>query len=154
MVTHSTVSDQRQKAVFRQLVTLLFSGRMRGCLFFPFTWTRLMSTIYELDILTPFEIWEVELDHSTIKFYTPLLLTPFRLEDDPDDPDENEYIAVRCPELAISSFGTNIEELESAIRSDIRFAWRHFVQADDSRLTSDARAIKENYLAIAEAIDG
>ena len=94
------------------------------------------------------------LDNSTVKFDKPLLLTPFRLEDDPDDPDENEYFAVRCPELAISSFGANIEELESAIRSDIRFAWRHFVQTDDSRLTSEARAIKKNYLAIAEAVDG
>ena len=113
-----------------------------------------MSQTNEITLLAPIEIWEVMLDNSTIKFFEPLVLTPFRLEDDPDDIDENEYLAVRCPELAISSFGADLEELESAIRSDIRFAWRHFVLADDSQLTPDAKVIKDRYLAVAEAVDG
>jgi len=105
-------------------------------------------------LLAPIEIWEVILDDKTIKFHQPLVLTPFLLEDDPDEPGENEYLAVKRPDLAIGSFGADIEELESAIRSDIRFAWRHFVQTDDFHLTAVARDVKNNYLAIAEAIDG
>jgi len=113
-----------------------------------------MSVIEKLDILAPFEIWEVLLDNSTIQFHQPLLLTPQRMPHDPDEPGDVEYWEVEVPKLAISSYGINQEELGAAIRSDIRFAWRHFVMADDSLLTSDAKTIKDNYLAIAEAVDG
>jgi len=44
--------------------------------------------------------------------------------------------------------------LLSAVQSDIRFVWNHFVQTDDAQLTADARAIKDYYLSIAEVIDG
>ena len=113
-----------------------------------------MSLTIEPATLAPFEIWEVLLDDSTIKFHEPLVLEPYWLEDDSDDPDENEYLAVEHPELAISSYGINYDELVSAVQSDIRFAWKHFVQTDDTQLTADARAIKDYYLSIAEVIDG
>jgi len=112
-----------------------------------------MSIANDTALLVSVEIWEVMLDNSTIKFHKPLVLTPTLMPDDPDEPEDTEYLQVDDPKLAISSFGMDIEELESAIRSDIRFAWRHFVLADDSQLTPDAKAIKENYLAIAEAVD-
>ena len=104
--------------------------------------------------LAPFEIWEVMLDdYTTVKFHEPLTLTPTWMPDDPDEPDDHEYLLVEYPELAISSYGVDYEELVCAIRSDIRFAWRHFVQADDSQLTRDVKVVKDNYLAIAEEID-
>jgi hypothetical protein len=112
-----------------------------------------MSPVTETALLAPVEIWEVILNNSTIKFHKPLILTPTFMPDDPDEPDENEYLTVDVPELAISSHGITTEELESAIRSDIRFAWRHFVQAEDYQLAPDAMIIKKSYLAIAEAVD-
>ena len=113
-----------------------------------------MSYTTETDVLAPLEIWEVMLDdYTTIKFREPLVLTPSWMPDDPDEPDDNEYLEVDCPELAISSYGVDHEELACAIRSDIRFAWRHFVQADDHQLTRDAKTIKDHYLSIAEEID-
>ena len=112
-----------------------------------------MSYAIETDVLAPFEIWSVTLDDdTTIKFHEPLMLTPTWMPDDPDEPDDNEYLQVECPELAISSYGIDHDELVCAIRSDVRFAWRHFVLADDHQLTADAKVVKENYLAIAEAL--
>jgi hypothetical protein len=110
-----------------------------------------MSLTSEAVLLAPVEIWEVMLDNSTIKFFEPLVVKPEILP--PEEPGDKTYLTVDVSKLAISSFGVNMEELESAIRSDIRFAWRHFVMADDNQLTSDANVIKKNYLALAEAID-
>jgi hypothetical protein len=112
-----------------------------------------MRQVTEPALLAPVEIWEVALSDSIIKFFQPLILTPTFMPDDPDEPDENEYLKVDVPELAISSHGTTTEELVAAIRSDIRFAWRHFVRANDNQLAPDALIIKKSYLAIAEAID-
>ena len=112
-----------------------------------------MSYATDTDVLAPFEIWQVMLDDErTIKFNEPLMLTPTWMPDDPEEPDDNEYLQVERPELAISSYGVDYEELVCAIRSDIRFAWRHFAQADDTQLTREAKAIKDNYLAIAEVL--
>ncbi len=102
--------------------------------------------------LAPTEIWEVMLDNSTIKFHEPLVLQTVILP--PESPTDRIYLVVEHPELAISSYGVNLEELELAVRSDISFAWRHFVQADDTILAPDAKAVKENYLAVAEEING
>jgi hypothetical protein len=110
-----------------------------------------LSLVQETAVIAPFEIWEVMLDHSTIKFFEPLVLTPEILP--PEEPGDRTYLTVDVPELAISSHGIDIEELVSAIRCDIRFAWRHFVRAKDTKLTADAKKIKYNYLAIAEATD-
>lgn len=111
-----------------------------------------MSTAKTTDLLAPIEIWEILLDNSTIKFHKPLVLKPEILP--PESPTDRVFLSVDVSELAISSFGTTMDELESAIRSDIRFAWRHFVQADDSLLASDAKAIKASYLALAGGVDG
>ena len=106
----------------------------------------------ESTALAPFEIWEVMLDdYSTIKFNEPLIVEPEILP--PEEPGDRTYLTVDVPHLAISSYGIDMETLESAIRCDIRFAWRHFVQADDVLLMADAKAVKENYLSIAEVYD-
>jgi hypothetical protein len=113
----------------------------------------MMTTVHNVTSLAPFEIWEVMFDNRTIKFHQPLILTPIWMSDDPDKSDESEYMEVEFPELAISSYGANIEELESAVRSDIRVAWKLYVLADDSQLTPDAVAVKNNYLAISGLVD-
>ena len=113
-----------------------------------------MPTIQSAASLAPFEIWEVMFDNQTIKFFDRLVLTPQWMPHDPDEPGDIEYMEVEMPELAISSYGTDIEELESAVRSDIRFAWKHYVRADDSQLTPDAIEVKNNYLKLAEVVDG
>jgi len=110
------------------------------------------------DVLAPFEIWEVILDDSTIKFFEPLLLTPCWLEDDPDDPDDppvtdREYLGVERPDLEIFASGTNRRELWSSIYSDIRSAWLHFVRAESDRLSPHGARIKKNYLQIAREVD-
>ncbi len=102
--------------------------------------------------LAPFEIREVMLDNSTIRFREPLVLTPEWLPDDPNDPDENEYLTVKVPELNISAVGSDIEELVDCVQSCINFGWRHYVQPDDSQLNYQIREIKRNYLAIAEEV--
>ncbi len=104
--------------------------------------------------LAPFEIWEVMLDNSTIKFHEPLVLTPTRMPHDPDEPGDVEYWEVEVPELAISSWGEDHDELVSAVHGDICFAWRYFVEADDTQLAADAKAVKKAYLEMAEVIDG
>ena len=112
----------------------------------------LTSLTTQTDTLAPFEVWQVMLDHSTIKFFEPLLLTPFWLEDDPDDPDEDEYLAVKRPDLDLSSWGRNRRELWNCICGDIREAWECFVQVPDSRLSEKGKKIKRAYLAIAEEV--
>jgi len=91
------------------------------------------------------------LDNATIRFKEPLVLTPIPVSDDPDEPDDTNYMMVEYPELAISSVGT-IGELEIAVRADIRYAFRHFVMASDDQLTQATRAVKQNYLAIVEIV--
>jgi hypothetical protein len=109
----------------------------------------------QTDILAPFEIWEVPLDVSkTLKFHNPLILKPEWLPDDPDEPDENDYLSVIYPDLAIDSCGSDREELQKAIISDIRFAWRHFVQLPDNDLSGKSLTIKHYYLANTEVVDG
>ncbi len=103
--------------------------------------------------LAPFEIWEVMLDNSTIKFHQPLMLQPEWLPDDPDEPDENEYLSVKMPELAINVYAENFDDLLEAVHSAIRIAWRVFVRVPDDRLIPSTKEIQQNYLAIAEEID-
>jgi hypothetical protein len=104
------------------------------------------------ELLAPFEIWEIQLDSQTIKFFEPLLLTPFWLEDDPNDPDEDEYLAVKHADLDLSSWGRNRKELWNCIRGDIREAWECFVRIPDVRLSPKGQKIKNAYLAIAEEV--
>ena len=114
-----------------------------------------MTAIQGIVSLAPFEIWEVMFDNQTIKFFgQPLVLTPRWMPQDSEEPDEMVYMEVEVPELAISSYGTDIEELKSAVHSDIRFAWKHYVLTEDSQLTPDAVAVKKKYLAISEVVDG
>ena len=114
-----------------------------------------MSLIAESTILAPFEIWEVPLDDErVIKFNEPLILTPTWMPDDPDEPDDNEYPQVICPELNIDIWAENVDDLIEAVRYDIRFIWKHIVLMPDSALSKRAINIKKNHLAIAEVIDG
>ena len=102
-----------------------------------------------------FEIWEVMLENSTIKFYEPLILQPVLLPDDPEEPSppgKNNYMLVECPDLNISTFADTREDLLEFIHSDIRFAWRRIVQVDSARLDLQSLQIKRNYLALAEEI--
>jgi len=62
-------------------------------------------------------------------------------------------LEIEYPELAISVFGEDRRELLTCVRGDIRFAWKHYVQADDEKLSQECRQIKRNYLAFAEAVD-
>ncbi|MGL6227526.1 MAG: hypothetical protein ACRC10_12975 [Thermoguttaceae bacterium] len=109
-----------------------------------------MSTT--IDVLAPFEIWEVPLGLSTIKFHQPLVLTPSFLPDDPEEPDNNEYLCIECPELNISANGANREELLECVQVLIRHNWQHFVCLGNERLRAATRDIKNNYLAIAEEV--
>jgi len=116
-----------------------------------------ISQVDEAVLLAPFEIWEVMLDNSTIKFYEPLVLTPVPLPDDPDEPSrpgENNYVLIERPDLNISVFANTRDELEEFVCSEIRFVWQHFVQADDAKLNVETLAIKKTYLALAEVLDG
>ena len=112
-----------------------------------------MSQVTKTDLLAPFEVWEVQLGNRTIKFFEPLLLTPFWLEDDPNDPDEEEYLAVKHPDLDLISWGRDRKELWNSICGDVRSAWNHFVRAEVPRLSPHGAQIRENYLRIAEEVD-
>ena len=108
-------------------------------------------------ILAPFEIWEIQLGNRTIKFFEPLLLTPFWLEDDPNEPDDppvtrGEYLGVERPDLEIFANGVNRRELWNCICGDVRSAWLHFVRAEPDRLSPHGALIKKNYLRIAEEV--
>ena len=111
-----------------------------------------MNLTIEPATLAPFEIWEVPLDDSTIKFNEPLVLEPYWLEDDSDDPDDNEYLAVEYPDLDIISWGRNRKELWSCLRGDLREAWTCFVRMPDDRLSKKGKKIKSAFLAIAEEV--
>jgi hypothetical protein len=111
-----------------------------------------MSRIQETTCLVPFEIWEVQLGNRTIKFFEPLILTPFWHKTDPGD-QSPPYLGVEYPDLDISAFGANREELWRCIRGEIRFVWRRCVRQDDKKLSPQHRKLKANYLAIAEEIE-
>ena len=116
-----------------------------------------MSTIKQLDLLAPFEVWEVPFGHSVIKFFKPLVLTPVPLPDDPEEPSrpgENDYALIERPELNISVFANTRDELEEFVFSEIRFIWRHTVLAPDNTLDQESIMIKRNFLAVAEVADG
>ena len=123
----------------------------------------LTATDYVFEIasqeLAPFEIWEVPLDDDrVIRFFEPLVLTPFWLEDDSDNPDDasdsmHQYLGVERPDLEIFANGTNRRELWKSVCGDIRSAWIHFVRAEAPRLSSHGEQIKKNYLRIAEEVD-
>jgi hypothetical protein len=115
--------------------------------------SQICETARETDLLAPFEIWEIQLGDRTIKFFEPLLLTPCWLEDDdPTDPDDDEYLCVERSDIDLSSWGRNRKELWNCIRGDIREAWECFVQIPDDRLTKEGKKIKNAYLAIAEEV--
>ena len=107
-------------------------------------------------MLAPFEIWEVPYGDATIKFHEPLILTPTWMPDDPesDEPDENEYLQVLYPELAIDVYGEDRNDLLEAVYSNISMNWKNYVQRDDSRHSPRTKVIKYAFLAIAEVIDG
>ena len=103
-----------------------------------------MSLATKTDLLAPFEIWEVVLDNSTIKFFEPLILQPVRISRD------EEYWLVEVPELMISTFGDERRSVQSGVLSDIRDAWKHIVSLPDDRLSQNGKKVKQSYLAIAE----
>jgi len=111
-----------------------------------------MSITETLDVLAPFEIWEVLLDGSTIKFYEPLVLKPEVLP--PESPTDRAYLIVDVPDLDISVVAIDYSELLSCVRSDIRMIWDNCVRKDDAFLTPKNRIIKQRYLSMAEEIDG
>ena len=110
-----------------------------------------MPQVSETTYLAPFEIWEIQLGDRTIKFFEPLILTPFWHKTDPEDQGPS-HLGVECPDLDISAFGANREELWRCIRGEIRFVWRRCVRQDDKKLSPQHRKLKSNYLAIAEEI--
>jgi len=109
-----------------------------------------MSITETLDVLAPFEIWEVLLDDSTIKFYEPLVLKPEVLP--PEEPGDPLYWTVEVPELDISAFGRDWYELWNCICDDIRMSWKHYVLEDDTNLVPRSKKFKEAYLALAEEV--
>ncbi len=116
-----------------------------------------MSTTTKTDektLLAPLEIWEVQLGSRTIKFFEPLLLEPFWMPDDPDEPDDEEYLKVEHPRLNISAWGRNRRELWECVLGDIRSNWTVYVSEDDSKLGPLAKTFKDTYLEMAEVVDG
>jgi len=113
-----------------------------------------MSTINQIDVLAPFEIWEIPFGNRTIKFFEPLLLEPEYMPHDPDEPGDVEYLEVVCPKLNIDVYADNRKDLKEFLYSEIGFIWQHIVLANDSLLDAESRAIKRRYLEIAEEIDG
>jgi len=109
-----------------------------------------MSTLHrpdvQTDLLAPFEIWEVRLDQSTIKFFEPLVVQPVQIADN------EEYWLVDVPELMISTLGDEHRKIQNGVLSDIRDAWKHIVSLPDDRLSQNGKRIKQHYLAIAEEV--
>ena len=117
----------------------------------------MLATLPSIDILAPFEIWEIPIGEAAIKFHQPLILVPYWLEDDPDDPDDppvrgKNYLGVECTALDLSAFGSNRRELWQCIRGDIRTVWEHCVRVPDDKLSPENLVVKRNYLTIAEEI--
>ena len=110
-----------------------------------------MRTLEKLDLLAPFEIWEVMLDDATIKFYAPLILKPKILL--PDDPGDTTYLVIEVPELGLSAFGIDREDLWDCVQSCIRMVWKEYVREDDQNLMPLAKSYKDAYLNIAEEVD-
>jgi hypothetical protein len=110
-----------------------------------------MSLIKETIQLAPFEIWEVMLDNSTIKFFEPLLVQPEVLQ--PEESSDPKYWTVDVPELDLSAVGISLDELGSCVRSDIRMTWKRIVQKHDNELTPDQRAVKRRFLKLAEEVN-
>jgi len=133
-----------------------FSDKIEDTLeFFHFVLSMSVATL--TDILAPFEIWEVPLGYSTIKFFRPLVLTPVPLPDDPEEPSkpgENDYVLIERPDLNISVFANTRDDLEEIVLSNIRLNWTEYVCEKDQKLAPRAKSIKEAYLAIAEVVDG
>ena len=100
------------------------------------------------ELLVPFEIWEVMLDNSTIKFFKPLIVQPEILP--PKEPGDRTYWLVEVPELMISTCGEEYHTIRSGVLSDIRDAWQHIVSLPDDDLSQNGRKVKRNYLALAE----
>ena len=117
-----------------------------------------MSLIAESTQLAPFEIWSVPLDDErTIKFNEPLILMPTPVPDDPEEPSElgeNNYLLVEYPELNISTFADNRDDLLEFVKSDIRFTWRRIVRIPSAELDRESMQIKRNYLRLAEEVHG
>ena len=109
-----------------------------------------MSQVNEAVLLAPFEIWEVMLDNSTIKFFEPLIVKPEILP--PEEPGDPTYWTVDVPNLDLSTVGISLEELGSCVRSDLRMTWKRIVQKHDDELTPNDRTIKRCYLEIAEEV--
>ncbi len=112
------------------------------------------TTLAELDLLAPFEIWEVRLDNGAyIKFHQPLVFQPEWLPDDPNEPGDKKYLLIEYDDLGISAFGCNRRELRDCLLGDIRSAWTEYVCEDDNKLSPGAKSIKSTYLEIAEVLD-
>ena len=111
-----------------------------------------MSQIQETTLLAPFEVWEVMLDDSTIKFFKPLVVEPKLLP--PEEPGDRTYLTIDIPALNISVHADNREDLWEFLLSDIRFVWEQIVQSSDDMLSQEAIQIKKNCLAVAEVVDG
>jgi len=109
-----------------------------------------MSQVKETTLLTPFEIWEVMLDNSTIKFFQPLVIRPKVLP--PEEPGDQTYWLVDVPELMISTFGNEYHTIRNGVLSDIRDAWKYIVSMPDDGLSQNGKKIKEKYLSIAEEV--
>ena len=113
----------------------------------------MMSQTKETALLAPFEIWEVMLDQTTIKFFEPLLVQPELLP--PEEPGDPTYWTVDVPDLDLSAVGVSLEELGSCVRSDIRMTWQRIVQKHNDELTPENKVIKRRWLEIAgEISDG
>ena len=107
-----------------------------------------MSLTIEPTLLAPFEVWEVPLDDSTIKFHEPLVLKPKQISAD------DSFWVIEKPELGLSAFGSDHESLWDCVQSCIRMAWKEYVCEDDNNLLPLAKKYKDAYLNIAEVIDG
>jgi len=109
-----------------------------------------LSIMDDQTVLAPFEIWEVMLDDSIIKFFEPFIVQPAILP--PDEPEDSTYWTVDVPKLDLSAVGISLEELESCVRSDIRMTWKQVVRKRNGELMPHDRTIKQRWLAIAEEI--
>jgi hypothetical protein len=109
-----------------------------------------ISTTDDETMLAPFEIWEVMLDDSTIKFFEPFIVQPEVLP--PEESGDPAYWTVDVPKLDLSAVGISLEELESCVRSDIRMTWKQVVRKHNKELTPHDRTIKQRWLEIAEEV--
>ena len=107
----------------------------------------------DVTLFAPFEIWEVPFGNATIKFHKPLVLTPALMPDDPEEPDDHEYLQIICHELNIDVWAEDRDDLLEMIFSEIRFVWNHIVLKNDDDLDFESKMIKRNHLALAEVVD-